>query len=68
MAEFTAGGREFGPDWHQAALKTKRQVAYDDFIAVSEDEKLDEVRKEELMKKQKEKHEFLEGISKNHQP
>jgi prolyl oligopeptidase len=31
------GGGEFGPDWHQAALKTKRQVAYDDFIAVSED-------------------------------
>jgi len=31
------GGGEFGPDWHQAALKTKRQTAYDDFIAVAED-------------------------------
>lgn len=31
------GGGEFGPTWHQAGLKTKRQVIYDDFIAVSED-------------------------------
>ncbi|WP_299897310.1 prolyl oligopeptidase family serine peptidase [uncultured Aquimarina sp.] len=31
------GGGEFGPDWHQAALKEKRQNAYDDFYAVSED-------------------------------
>jgi prolyl oligopeptidase len=31
------GGGEFGPAWHQAALKEKRQVAYDDFIAVAED-------------------------------
>jgi len=31
------GGGEFGPDWHQAALKEKRQKAYDDFIAVAED-------------------------------
>ena len=31
------GGGEFGPAWHQAGLKTKRQVIYDDFIAVSED-------------------------------
>ncbi|WP_084399346.1 prolyl oligopeptidase family serine peptidase [Henriciella aquimarina] len=31
------GGGEFGPDWHQAGLKTKRQVIYDDFIAVGED-------------------------------
>nr|WP_298720958.1 prolyl oligopeptidase family serine peptidase [uncultured Steroidobacter sp.] len=31
------GGGEFGPAWHQAGLKTKRQVVYDDFIAVSED-------------------------------
>lgn len=31
------GGGEFGPGWHQAALKEKRQVAFDDFIAVSED-------------------------------
>ncbi len=28
------GGGEFGPAWHQAGLKTKRQVVYDDFIAV----------------------------------
>jgi len=31
------GGGEFGPAWHQAGLKTKRQVIYDDFIAVGED-------------------------------
>jgi prolyl oligopeptidase len=31
------GGGEFGPQWHQAALKEKRQRAYDDFIAVAQD-------------------------------
>ncbi len=31
------GGGEFGPRWHQAALKSKRQKSYDDFIAVGED-------------------------------
>ena len=31
------GGGEFGPAWHQAALKGERQRAYDDFIAVAED-------------------------------
>jgi prolyl oligopeptidase len=31
------GGGEFGPAWHQAALKTNRQKAYDDFIAVAQD-------------------------------
>ena len=31
------GGGEFGPGWHQAALKDKRQNAFDDFIAVAED-------------------------------
>jgi len=31
------GGGEFGPDWHQAALKEHRQRAFDDFIAVAED-------------------------------
>ena len=31
------GGGEFGPRWHQAARKTNRQRAYDDFIAVAED-------------------------------
>jgi prolyl oligopeptidase len=30
------GGGEFGPDWHQAAQREKRQVAFDDFIAVAE--------------------------------
>ena len=30
------GGGEYGPKWHQAGLKTKRQVIYDDFIAVAE--------------------------------
>jgi prolyl oligopeptidase len=31
------GGGEFGPAWHDAGLKLKRQVVYDDFIAVAED-------------------------------
>ena len=31
------GGGEFGPKWHEAALKTKRQIAYDDFAAVAKD-------------------------------
>ena len=31
------GGGEFGPAWHQAGLKTKRQIIYDDFAAVAED-------------------------------
>jgi len=31
------GGGEFGPKWHLAALKEKRQNAYDDFISVAED-------------------------------
>jgi prolyl oligopeptidase len=31
------GGGEFGPRWHEAALKEKRQNAYDDFIAVAQD-------------------------------
>jgi len=31
------GGGEYGPDWHRAALKEKRQKAFDDFHAVAED-------------------------------
>jgi prolyl oligopeptidase len=31
------GGGEFGPTWHQAGLKTKRQLIYDDFYAVERD-------------------------------
>ncbi|MGJ7918473.1 prolyl oligopeptidase family serine peptidase [Massilia sp. LXY-6] len=31
------GGGEFGPRWHQAALKDQRQKAFDDFLAVAED-------------------------------
>ncbi|MGO4377319.1 prolyl oligopeptidase family serine peptidase [Pseudoduganella sp. RAF53_2] len=31
------GGGEFGPRWHQAALKENRQKAFDDFIAVAQD-------------------------------
>jgi prolyl oligopeptidase len=31
------GGGEFGPKWHQAALKANRPRAYEDFIAVAED-------------------------------
>lgn len=30
------GGGEFGPGWHQAALKANRNKAYEDFIAVAE--------------------------------
>ncbi len=30
------GGGEFGPEWHQAGLRTNRQRVYDDFIAVGE--------------------------------
>ncbi|WP_310384727.1 prolyl oligopeptidase family serine peptidase [Roseateles sp.] len=31
------GGGEFGPSWHQAALRDQKQRSYDDFIAVAED-------------------------------
>jgi prolyl oligopeptidase len=31
------GGGEFGPVWHEAGLKTSRQVIYDDFAAVGQD-------------------------------
>jgi prolyl oligopeptidase len=31
------GGGEFGPRWHEAALKENRQRAYDDFASVAED-------------------------------
>jgi prolyl oligopeptidase len=31
------GGGEFGPGWHQAALKADKQKSYDDFAAVAED-------------------------------
>ncbi|MEP6343721.1 MAG: prolyl oligopeptidase family serine peptidase [Maricaulaceae bacterium] len=31
------GGGEYGPNWHQAGLKTDRQRIYDDFISVAED-------------------------------
>jgi prolyl oligopeptidase len=30
------GGGEFGPAWHQAALRENRQVSFDDFNAVAE--------------------------------
>jgi prolyl oligopeptidase len=30
------GGGEFGPAWHQAALRENRQIAFDDFIAVAQ--------------------------------
>ena len=30
------GGGEFGPRWHQAAMREKRQRAYDDYFAVAE--------------------------------
>lgn len=31
------GGGEFGPAWHQAGLKTRRQTVFDDFTAVARD-------------------------------
>jgi len=31
------GGGEFGPGWHQAAVKANKQNSYDDFAAVAED-------------------------------
>ncbi|HZF79197.1 MAG TPA: prolyl oligopeptidase family serine peptidase, partial [Rubrivivax sp.] len=31
------GGGEFGPGWHQAAVKAGRQKSFDDFAAVAED-------------------------------
>lgn len=31
------GGGEYGPSWHQAALKDKRDRAYQDFFAIAED-------------------------------
>ncbi len=31
------GGGEYGPGWHQAAVKAHKQRSYDDFIAVAED-------------------------------
>lgn len=31
------GGGEFGPAWHDAGLKTQRQIIYDDFAAVARD-------------------------------
>src|SRR5690606_33925479 len=31
------GGGEYGPSWHQAALKANRNKAYEDFAAVAED-------------------------------
>jgi prolyl oligopeptidase len=31
------GGGEFGPAWHEAGLKTHRQIIYDDFTSVARD-------------------------------
>ncbi|MFL5297811.1 MAG: prolyl oligopeptidase family serine peptidase [Phenylobacterium sp.] len=31
------GGGEFGPAWHEAVLREKRQLAFDDFAAVAKD-------------------------------
>ncbi len=31
------GGGEFGPAWHEAGLKTRRQIVFDDFSAVAQD-------------------------------
>jgi prolyl oligopeptidase len=31
------GGGEFGPAWHEAGLKTKRQIVFNDFAAVAQD-------------------------------
>ena len=37
VVENIRGGGEYGPKWHQDAIKEKRQNAFDDFYAVSED-------------------------------
>jgi len=34
------GGGEFGPSWHTAAIRDKRGKAFEDFIAVAEDQNL----------------------------
>ena len=31
------GGGEFGPAWHQAALKKQRHKSFEDFISIAED-------------------------------
>ncbi len=31
------GGGEYGPAWHRAALRDKRQNSFDDFVAIGED-------------------------------
>jgi prolyl oligopeptidase len=31
------GGGEFGPAWHEAGLKTHRQIIYDDFTSIARD-------------------------------
>jgi prolyl oligopeptidase len=31
------GGGEYGPRWHQAALKANRHKAYEDFAAIADD-------------------------------
>lgn len=31
------GGGEYGPDWHQSALRENRQRAFDDYFAIAED-------------------------------
>lgn len=31
------GGGEYGPEWHEAAMKHRRQNAYDDLVAVAKD-------------------------------
>jgi prolyl oligopeptidase len=31
------GGGEFGPEWHEAAVREHRQRSYDDFVSVAED-------------------------------
>jgi prolyl oligopeptidase len=31
------GGNEFGPAWHNGAIREKKQKSYDDFIAVAQD-------------------------------
>lgn len=31
------GGKEFGPQWHQSAVRENKQKSFDDFISVAED-------------------------------
>ncbi|MCF7921563.1 MAG: prolyl oligopeptidase family serine peptidase [Candidatus Marinimicrobia bacterium] len=43
------GGGEYGPAWHQAALKTNRHKSYEDFIAIAEQLMSDKITRPEKL-------------------